>query len=400
MKYFSKIWAILIVLMAVLQSQATAQNTLEEIKKRQERIKKEIEYTNKRIAETKRKRNANVTEIRLIDTKISEREKLIREFEKEMSVIEGEMDKNLEEIRQINIQINELRRIYGETLNKYIRAIRNEQDVWVYILSSASFNQAYNRIRFIRQFVMYQQRIYKELKKKWELLERKNKELEQLRNDRKELVFAIEKEKEIYEKDKKRKEAQIGNLKVAEKRMRAEISKKEEIAKNLAEEIRKIIEEERKKRERNVALTPEEKIISADFGKNEGKLPWPSETGVIIDRFGEKEHPVLKNVTVRNDGIDIMTKNGEYARSVFDGVVSRVVAIPGANEVVIVRHGQYVTVYQNLVNVRVRSGQKVKTKQRLGEVYTDHEKNETILHFELWKGRERENPEKWIAKEN
>lgn len=400
MKSFSKIGTFLFVILAVLQSTATAQNNIEEIKKRQKQIKKEIEYTNKRIDETKRKRKSTVTEIQLINSKIKEREKLIGEYEKEMSVIEAEMEKNQKEILQINQQIKELGRIYGETLNKYERTIRNEMDVWVYILSSASFNQAYNRIRFIHEFVMYLQKLYKELKHKWEILEKKNNELEQLRNDRKELVFAIEKEKEIYEKDKQRKEVQIEKLRVAEKGMKREIRKKEEISKNLAEEIRKIIEEERKKRERNVAITPEEKIISADFGKNKGKLPWPSETGVIIDQYGEKEHPVLKNVTIRNDGIDILTKNGEYARSVFDGVVSRVVAIPGANEVVIVRHGQYVTVYQNLVNVKVRSGQKIKTKQKLGEVYTDQEKNETILHFELWKGRERENPEKWITKEN
>ena len=273
MKSFSKIGFLFFILLAVLYRPAQAQNTLKEIKKRQEKIKQEIAYTNKRIAETKRKRRYTVTEIRLINSKISEREKLIGEYEKEMRVIESEMDKNLEEIRQINIQIKELRNIYGETLNKYKRAIRNEEDVWVYILSSASFNQAYNRVRFIRQFVMYQQRLYGELKKKLELLERKNNELEQLRNDRKELVFAIEKEKESYVKDKHNKEVQIGNLRVAENRMRKEIQKKEKIAKNLAIEIRKIIEEERKKRERNVALTPEEKIISADFGKNEGSLP-------------------------------------------------------------------------------------------------------------------------------
>ena len=145
-------------------------------------------------------------------------------------------------------------------------------------------------------------------------------------------------------------------------------------------------------------LTPEEKLISDNFQGNKGKLPWPTERGVVTSRFGKHQHAVLKQVTVQNDGIDISTVQGAEARALFGGVVSKVVAILGANYTVIIRHGNFLTVYQNLVNVRVKTGDRVTVKQVLGTVFTEEESNSTMLHIEIWKELNKQNPEDWLSR--
>jgi murein DD-endopeptidase MepM/ murein hydrolase activator NlpD len=144
-------------------------------------------------------------------------------------------------------------------------------------------------------------------------------------------------------------------------------------------------------------LTPEEKLISDNFQGNKGKLPWPTERGVVTSRFGKHQHAVLKQVTVQNDGIDISTVQGAEARALFDGVVSKVVAILGANYTVIIRHGNFLTVYQNLINVRVKPGEEVSVKQILGTIFTEEDTNSTLLHIEIWKELNKQNPEDWLS---
>ncbi|MFC2080662.1 murein hydrolase activator EnvC family protein [Bacteroidota bacterium] len=145
-------------------------------------------------------------------------------------------------------------------------------------------------------------------------------------------------------------------------------------------------------------LTPEEKLISNNFQGNMGKLPWPVERGLIVGKFGVHPHPVLKQITIDNDGVDIATIRGAEARALFEGEVTKVVAILGANYTVIVRHGTFLTVYQNLIDLKVKQGDKVEVKQVLGTVYTDEEEKSTWIHIQIWKEREIQNPEDWISK--
>ena len=145
-------------------------------------------------------------------------------------------------------------------------------------------------------------------------------------------------------------------------------------------------------------LTPEERLISENFQGNKGKLPWPTERGIITGKYGKHQHPVLKQITTQNDGIDISTVEGASARALFDGVVSKVVAILGANYTVIIRHGNFLTVYQNLVDVRVTKGDQVSAKQSLGRIYTEKETSSTILHIEIWREMTKQNPEDWLSR--
>ena len=185
-----------------------------------------------------------------------------------------------------------------------------------------------------------------------------------------------------------------------EKELKNKIAENQKIARKLEKEIAAIIKASASKgRSRNMydQLTPEEKLISDNFQGNKGKLPWPTERGVVTGRFGKHQHAVLKQVTVQNDGIDISTVQGAEARALFDGVVSKVVAILGANYTVIIRHGNFLTVYQNLINVRVKPGDEIRVKQILGTIFTEEDTNSTLLHIEIWKELNKQNPEDWLS---
>ncbi len=146
-------------------------------------------------------------------------------------------------------------------------------------------------------------------------------------------------------------------------------------------------------------LSPEEEIIAINFSSNKGKLPWPAERGVIIEKFGEHMHPVLKNVRINNNGIDIATIDKAEIRAIFNGEIRKIVAIKGANNTVLIKHGNYFSVYQNLVEVSVKKGDKVKTKQKIGIVYSDKESERgNVIHLEIWENNVKMNPETWIAK--
>jgi septal ring factor EnvC (AmiA/AmiB activator) len=189
----------------------------------------------------------------------------------------------------------------------------------------------------------------------------------------------------------------IKSLGNKEKQLKKELEEKKKIAQRIDKEISKIIEEERRKNIRN-ELTPEQKIISENFSENKGRLPWPVERGTITNHFGVHQHPVLKYVTEKNNGIDITSSGKIRARSIFNGEVTAITAISGANMTVIIRHGKYFSVYNNLVNVRVKKGDKVEIKEEIGEVYSDpKDNNSCTIKFMIFEQGYLD-PEQWIAK--
>ena len=170
------------------------------------------------------------------------------------------------------------------------------------------------------------------------------------------------------------------------------------MAEEIEKEIGRVIEEERKRRELS-ELSPDDKIVGDDFEKNMGRLPWPVERGIITSKFGVQDHPVFKGTKIDNIGIEITSGTAQKARTVFNGTVVSVFGISGGNMAVIIRHGEYLSVYQNIVNVTVKPGDRVITKQSLGDVYLDKsEGNKSILKFMVYKEKDKQNPEIWLAK--
>jgi septal ring factor EnvC (AmiA/AmiB activator) len=231
-------------------------------------------------------------------------------------------------------------------------------------------------------------------------LEVKRKELQNIKSEKEHLVTATRKEYINIKEESSKKVELLNTLKKKQGEIENEIREKEKITERLDREITKIIESARVKSGSSkmvINLTPAEQIISSDFGKNQGKLPWPTQKGIISGKYGEHEHPDFKSVKIRNDGIYISTEKGEFVRSVFKGVVSKVFSIPGENFTVIIKHGNYYTLYHNIVGVTVKAGQHVDTKEIIGRVFTDGETKETTLYFQLWKEMERNDPELWLA---
>ena len=232
-------------------------------------------------------------------------------------------------------------------------------------------------------------------------LDQQRKELNKLKNKKVGLLEDREMEQKKLLGERTLRANMVNDLKKQETRLRREIKKKERIARELETKIREIIEEEaRKINAKNIyaALTPEQALVGHDFKRNKGKLPWPVDRGIITMGFGDNEFPGLRGSSVKNNGIDINSSAGTVVRAIFDGEITKVFAILGANYTVLIRHGEFLSVYQNLINVRVKTGDKVLTKEALGEAFADEDNNVSMVHFEVWREKNILNPEEWLSK--
>ena len=210
-------------------------------------------------------------------------------------------------------------------------------------------------------------------------------------------------------------DATIKKLNAKQQDLKKKLAEKQALAQKLDKQIEAMIRAEiaaREKAAREKAaknnttakttsintLTPEEKLVSQNFAENKGRLPWPTATGKITEHFGRHKHPTLEYVEVESNGIEIATTKGSKARAIFDGTVSKIVLIPGRNTAVLIKHGNFYTVYDNLTSVTVKAGQTVKAKQEIGTIYTDPETNSTVLQLQIWKELEKLDPELWLSK--
>jgi septal ring factor EnvC (AmiA/AmiB activator) len=226
-------------------------------------------------------------------------------------------------------------------------------------------------------------------------------ELEETRDQHIQALVLKENETRKLENDIVQKRQVATNLKAKESELLAKLSKQKQERAELQQQIQKIIEAEIAKKggkkDTKMPLTPEEQLISDDFELNKGKLPWPVARGQITERYGRRQHPDLQNVIVDNKGINIACQEGEIVRCVFDGVVAEVIQLP-KSKAVLIRHGDYFTLYNHLSEIFVSKDQKVETKTKIGVVSTDKNTNETDLQFQVWKSRVTQNPETWITK--
>jgi septal ring factor EnvC (AmiA/AmiB activator) len=271
----------------------------------------------------------------------------------------------------------------------------------MYILASATISQSYQRYKYLKYLSDYRARKAKEIEQAIDELDRERDLQNELKNEKLTTLEAKATEQDMLVSQRSRESEIVQSLKSREAQLRKELKEKERIASEVEARIRAIIEEEARKLNTDniyAALTPEQGLIGNDFRKNRGRLPWPVEKGVITVGFGSHEVPGLRGSNVQNNGIDITSSPGTEVRAIFEGEVTKVFAILGANYTVLIRHGEFLSVYQNLINVRVKAGDKVVTKQRLGEAFTDRNENVAAVHFEVWQERTILNPEDWISK--
>ncbi len=360
----------------------------------------EIKLARELMERTAERRSTSVQRIRILQRGINSRARLINTLEKEVTLLNTEISEVQHQITKLQAENKKNREEYARLIY-YAYRNHTQYEKLMYILAGASISQSYQRYKYLKYISEYRVRKATEIELLIGELDLKTKELNALKEDKLELLEDKEVEQKKLVSERGQRSRMVNNLKREESKLKREIEEKERIARELESRIRAIIEEEaRRLNSRNIyaALTPEQELVGNDFRRNKGKLPWPVERGIITTGYGDHEFTGLRGSSVNNNGVDISSAPGIKVRSVFEGEVTKVFAIIGANYTVLIRHGEFLSVYQHLVNVRVKTGDKVLTKEELGEAFTDDENNISLMHFEVWQERSILNPEEWLSK--
>ncbi len=404
----------LVLLMLLLSFGGYAQRTKESLQKEINSLQKEIESANKLLKETSKNKQVTLNQVSLMDQKIKNRQKLINAYNEQIKVL----DRNIKQgENNINKLSGELKKLRGEYSKMVLFAYRNKNhyDQLEFLFASEDFNQATRRMRYIQQFAEARTTKIEQISENQRWV---REEVEANRKAREEQAALLAEEKAqqgLLVKEKEELNAQVKQLKKQEGNIQQSIKEKQAQAKKFQKQIDDIIAEEiRKANERaakeaaskgktsgkpdKMALTPTEKALSTSFSANKGKLPWPVERGAVSSSFGKHASAVSDKVTITNNGIDIVTNENAKARCVFEGVVVSVVKPSASNIGIIIRHGDFFTVYSQLDEAYVNRGDKVKTKQDIGKIHTDRAEGKTELHFELRQGTDCLNPSQWLAK--
>lgn len=373
--------------------------TKAELEEQRKKALEEIAYVDKMIKTTVKEKTESISELRIIGNKLNLRESVLEGLHEEMLLINGRIGLNSIAIEMMEDDLNMLRQQYAKSIINSYKTRKGNTELG-YILSAGDFNQGYKRLKYLQQVAKFRRKESELIAELKEQIESTQRRLEDDLKRISDLKEREEQQKKLLEGEQNRRQRIIRSLASKEKQLQKELEEKREIAMKIEAEIAKIIEEERR-RSIETDIAAEERLISDDFIVNKGRLPWPVERGVITSQFGIQNHPVLKYVTEDNIGIEITSSGETEVRSIFKGEVARVFSIPGANMAVIVSHGKFYSVYQNIVDVKVKKGEKVETKQMIGKVFNEPENgNKSILKFMIFEEKRKQNPELWISKKN
>mgnify|MGYP000424577459 CR=1 FL=1 len=377
--------------------------SIEELQKQKKNAENEIEYTSKLLNEIQKNQKLSLNRIQLLNNQINKRNSVISTINKEIEIYQQFIDNNTLAIKLMNNDIEEIKKEYAELIRSAYKN-RNAYDQILLLLSAENLNQAYRRHLYMKHYTVYRKNQAEIIDAIQQSLNKKAEKLEEQKLIKVQLITEIQKETRTLQEEKTIKNSELQKLQKEQRTLRQKLQQQRDIEQKLEREIRRIIEEETSKtgagEDKSFKLTPEQKLIGDNFEENKSRLPWPVERGIIVEKFGINQHPVLTNVQTRNNGVSIATEAGAKVRSVFNGEVSRVFGITGGNTAVIIRHGKYLSVYSNLREVTVTKGDKVSTKQTIGTVYTDvDEDNKSIIKFQIWRESQKLNPEDWIGKQ-
>ena len=398
-----------LVLFCLLIPNTQAQDKKSQLQARKAKIEEEINYTNKLLSETKKTKQASLNQLVLLNKKISKRQELINAISSEIQQIDYKIKLTKDTITELTNNINKLKEEYARMIY-YAQKNKSSYSRLMFIFSAENFNQAYQRLKYFQQYSSYRKNQVRVIRETQVKLTEKVALLQSQKNEKLSLKSLEEVEKKKLSVEKNEQDQTVKSLSKKERELLKKLRENEKAAKKLQKAIEDLIAEELRKAreaakksgtkptpENAFGLTPSEMKLSSSFAGNKGNLPWPTERGVISATFGEHPHPVLKGIKTKNNGIDITTSGGSIARAVFDGEVTSTMTLPNYNNVIIIRHGEFLTVYSNLSEINVKKGDKVTTKQKIGTIEAD-ENGRTKLHFELWKGKILQNPEAWISK--
>ena len=437
---------LLFVFLLVLTTGLQAQ-TKEELQRQKVLLQDQIDLASELLLKTKSTKEASLSELQTLNQKIEARNKLIRTMDRQIRSIDREVANKAKAIETLEASVDSLKSDYADLI-KLAQRQQKPRDQILFILSSSSFAQAAKRMQYFKDMAAYREQQVQQITIAQETLAREREALIAKKAEKIQVQTAQEGEKIALQADAQIQEVTVQNLQSKESTLKKDIDKKQREAQQLEQQIKRIIAEEmRKAKERaerssleneakelglisgkdfsartsnkalkqlidkareakgmdvrddgpSFAMTPEARALANNFASNKGALPWPVERGIITGKFGKHPHPIVKGVIVDNPHIEITTEESAIVRSVFEGEVSSVVPIPGANVMVLVRHGNYFTVYSNLINVKVKAGDVVSLKEPIGTAFTDEE-GKTMVQLGIWKDADIQDPNPWLAK--
>lgn len=379
--------------------------TKAELEARRLEIKKEIADINKILVSTQQREKSLLEEVEEIQLRITSVEKLVRVYNQEANLITQNINENANRIDRLRTDLSNLKEDYGLMIQESYRS-NNQQNRIMFLLSSESFFQAYKRLQYMKQYANYRKQQGEEIQAKTKELQALNDELFKQRKEKESILAENRKAKSELVSNQKNLKSLLAQVKVKEKDFKSEIKDKQKQVAKIDQEIERLIKEaiarenakSGSKSTTRFKLTPEAKALAKDFYKNKGKLPWPVTSGIVSMRFGKHRHPIVRTTMIESNGVRIDTEKHSNARAIFEGEVSQINKIPGANIAVMIRHGDYITVYNNLDKVYVEKGDTVFRNQDIGRVGKNPSSGKTTLFFQLFKNLRKLNPELWIYK--
>ena len=388
----------------------------EALQDKKAKIQQEIKLTNTLLQKAKKQKNQSVTTLNTLNKQIQSRKDIIQALDLEVKMASIQIGNLKQQILDTKESIVTQQELLDTLKSEYALMIRhayfnrNAYDRLAFVFSSQSYNQAFKRLRYLQEYSRFREKQVEEIKLAEQQLSDELLTLKQqkvlltvAKNEKTQSLESSQIEVGILDSEKSSQKTLLSKLKQKEKQLKKELQSKQRVSEELDKQIRKIIEEEirlaKAKASKEIgvlALTPEEQELADNFTSNKGKLPWPVERGVIIERFGVQAHPVLRGIETFNNGVKINTEEGALIRAVFEGTVSRIIDIPGAGKAVIISHGDYFSVYSNLLEVSVKRGQSVLLKEKIGTVLTKTNTKESITELQIWKGSEKMDPSSWL----
>ena len=377
-----------------------------ELEAKRQQIQQELKQLNALLFTNKKQEKSVLTLVEDLNYKVSVRKNLIKITNDQANLLTREINDNQKEISKLRDQLTQLKENYAAMVVKSYKS-KSEQSRVMFLLSSDNFKQAYKRLQYIKQYNAYQKQQGEDIKTKTEKLQELNTSLLKQKEDKQKLIEENRIAKQRLEEELKERESLMASIQKNLSNYTVQIKKKQQEADRIDREIEKLIKEAiaasnkkagKSTTSKGFALTAEAKVLAANFESNKGSLPWPVEKGVVKVKYGLQPHPIDKNLTINSPGVRIATEKGAKVRAVFDGEVSEILIIPNANPVIMIRHGNYISIYKNLAKIYVKKGDKISTKQDIGEVFTDKTTGETILGFGIYKEDKTQNPASWIYK--
>jgi septal ring factor EnvC (AmiA/AmiB activator) len=388
--------------------------TRKQLETQRKKLKTEIQKVNKLLFENQKKEKNALEDLKDINQKINVRAALIKTINLEAVVLSKEIKSNQKSLDKLNKKLVALKVDYADMIFKSYKS-KSQQSRTMFLLSSQNFYQAYKRLQYMKQYASYRKNQGEEITVQANFVKNLTDSL-LFQKQVKDTLIEVEKDqKEKIEIDKKSQVELVSEIKKKERKYKTDLKRKLNQEKKVAEKIDKIIRDaiaranriankkaknakKGTKKSKGFILSPEAKALAAKFELNKGKLPWPVKSGLVTRRFGKQRHPTIGGITVNSTGLHIVTSKGAFAEAIFKGKVLAIQLTSGGKKSVLVQHGNYITAYNNLSNVSVKTGDAVITGQRLGKIFTDKVSGKTKLIFVLFKDTKRLNPSSWILK--